>query len=200
MPKIVLKPNSPEYHEPRRKAAGVRHCEMPNCSFRAEFRAPKDRGLSDYYWFCEAHVRDYNAAWDFFAGMAEQDVELHIIQSLYGDRPTWRSDAYRGFAEELQAKIRAAYTGQDEPKPEEPQERRITGNPELDALAVIGLDAPATFAAIKARYRELVKKYHPDTNGHDVRSEEIIKQVNMAYTILKMCYRPDDEQISAAAE
>lgn len=197
MPKIVLKPNSPEYHDPRSQGrAHTRHCEMPNCPFRAEFRAPKNRGLNDYYWFCEGHVREYNAAWDFFAGMATQDVENHIIQSLYGDRPTWRSDAYRGLADELQAKIREAYTGDTEPQPEAPFERHMTGNPELDALAVIGLDTPVTFTAIKARYRDLVKKYHPDAIGHDPESEERIKQINMAYTILKMAYRIDGEMIA----
>lgn len=189
MPQIVLKPNSPEYEGLDRPAAPhTRLCDMPGCTEPGNHRAPKDRSLSDYYQFCTAHAQDYNAAWDFFAGMADRDIEAHIIQSLYGDRPTWRSDHYRGLEAELQRKINAAryFTEDDEPQA---QAYKTTGNPELDALNVLGLTAPVTLETIKARYRNLVKQYHPDSAGNDQTKEDLIKQINMAYTILKIAYR-----------
>lgn len=193
MPKIVLKPNSPEYADGAAKAKGrTRSCDMPGCADAGEFRAPKDRSLTEYHWFCQEHIREYNTAWDFFSGMATRDVEDHIIQSLYGDRPTRRTDTYRGFEAELQRKIREMWHFEEiKPDPEVNMNARPTGNPELDALNIMGLSAPVTFATIKTRYRELVKKYHPDHNRHDPAAEELIKQVNMAYTILKMSFGND---------
>jgi len=39
-----------------------------------------------------------------------------------------------------------------------------------------------------ARYKILVKKFHPDVNPDDPKAEEMIKTVNMSYTILKLAY------------
>ena len=36
-------------------------------------------------------------------------------------------------------------------------------------------------SAVKARYKELVKRHHPDANGGDKASEEKFKQINQAY-------------------
>ena len=52
------------------------------------------------------------------------------------------------------------------------------------ALSVLDLDPPPTLERIKARYKELVKRHHPDANGGDMRSEERIKAINQAYAIL----------------
>ena len=197
MPKITLKPNSPEFeeHKPVKPRGQARCCDMPGCRNVGEHRAPKDRSLSEYYWFCHTHVQEYNAAWDFFSGMGARDIEQHIIESFYGDRPTWRSDTYRGLESELQRRIHETYTFQDAPEPDDVyQARRATGNPELDALAMLGLEPPITFARIKVRYRELVKKYHPDRNQADPRAEDLIKRINMAYTLLKMTYREDESR------
>lgn len=161
---------------------------MPGCPGHGEHRAPKDRSLSDHYWFCIDHVREYNTAWDFFSGMSPGEVENHILKSLYGDRPTWKygvngedpADALRAAA------WRAQYFRDDEP----PKSSRTAGidkqSPEFEALVIFGLEPPVDMAAIKARYKELVKKHHPDLNRHDREAEEVLKRINMAYTILKM--------------
>lgn len=48
-----------------------------------------------------------------------------------------------------------------------------------EALQVLGLGERDTHKEIKARHRELVKRYHPDTgNASD---PEKIRQVNIAY-------------------
>jgi hypothetical protein len=200
MPKIVLKPNSPEFQDARAKASRhTRLCDMPGCRMEATHRAPKDRSLGEYHHFCQTHVQDYNAAWDFFSGMADRDIEDHIVAALYGDRPTWRSDIYRGLDQELRAKIHATYIF-DEPEPQPNPHHEPTGNPELDALTVLGLRQPVTFAAIKTRYRELVKQYHPDSHGSTAPTQDLIKRINMAYTILKMAFRTDAMDEANAAE
>ena len=52
----------------------------------------------------------------------------------------------------------------------------------------MGLEPPVTLPVIKKKYKELAKKYHPDLNQNDRKAEELLKQINMAYTILKLAY------------
>lgn len=51
------------------------------------------------------------------------------------------------------------------------------------ALAVFGLSERATLGEIKARHRELVKRYHPDSGGG--RNPERIRTINAAYAVLR---------------
>ncbi len=193
MPRIKLKQNSPEFADGR-PAGQPRSCEMPGCRACGEHRAPKDRSLSDYYWFCFDHVREYNRAWDFFSGMSEAEVENHIHSSFYGDRPTWLYGLEtKDPAEILRQRAWQAYNYTDG-EPEKDKNGKdgkgaVTLTPEREALAIMGLEEPVTFKEIKSRYKALAKKHHPDLNKGSQESEELLKRVNMAYTILKLAYR-----------
>ena len=54
-----------------------------------------------------------------------------------------------------------------------------------DALSIFGLDLPIESDALKSRYKELVKKHHPDANGGTKESEEKFKEIRKAYEALK---------------
>ncbi len=49
------------------------------------------------------------------------------------------------------------------------------------------LTPPVTEDRLKARYKELVKRHHPDANGGDKEAEERLKLINQAYSTLKQC-------------
>lgn len=191
MPRIQLKPNSPEYAEAKKKAR-AKTCDMPGCAGHGDHRAPKDRSLSDHYWFCFDHVKDYNAAWDFFSGMNADEVEDQILRSLYGDRPTWRYDVDGAAAEALKRATWQTYHFTDQEPPKDDFRQKTTANnpntPEFEALSIMGLEPPVTLAGIKTRYKELAKKHHPDLNPGDKKAEDLLKSINMAYTILKLSY------------
>lgn len=54
-------------------AAGAlgRGCEWPECGRATDYPAPASpRNLNEKLWFCPHHVRDYNAAWDYFGILA----------------------------------------------------------------------------------------------------------------------------------
>lgn len=197
MPKIFLKPKSAEFAESQARHK-AENCSMPGCVEIGDHRAPKDRGLDEYYWFCLDHVRDYNKAWNFFEGMSDSEVEKQMLRSLYGDRPTWRYDI-KGAAEDIlrkQAWNEYNFT-------EDGQETFQNGHndqthhnhqtPEFEALAIMSLEPPVTLAVIKDRYKLLVKKHHPDLNRGCEKSEELLKSINMAYTILKLSYKKFEE-------
>jgi len=190
MPKINLKRGSPEYAEDKPEARPNR-CEMAGCGALGEHKAPKHRGLNEYYMFCLDHVKEYNKAWNFFEGMAPEDVEEHTINAFYGERPTWKYGVNGDFAEDMRAKAWQFYKGNDE-DPRKSQGNRSHGfdkhSPEFEALAIMGMEPPFSLDDLKVRYKELAKKHHPDLNGGCSKSEEVLKSVNMAYTLLKVAY------------
>jgi curved DNA-binding protein CbpA len=47
------------------------------------------------------------------------------------------------------------------------------------------LGANATETSIKARYKDLVKRHHPDANGGDRSSEEKLREIIKAYNFLR---------------
>ncbi|GII53659.1 chaperone protein DnaJ 1 [Planotetraspora thailandica] len=55
---------------------------------------------------------------------------------------------------------------------------------EKDYYAVLGVPKSATGEDIKKAYRKLARKYHPDANQGDVKTEEKFKEVSEAYDVL----------------
>lgn len=188
MPKIRLKPFSVEFADDGRKTPAKRECNMPGCPAEGSHKAPKDRSLQGHYWFCYEHVQEYNSAWDYFSGMSAQDIESHIVKSMLWDRPTRRYDGLAALEGQLYRKAWQTYHfTEKEPPKEKPSAVGISrDSPEFQAMAVMGLGPPLAMVSIKARYKELVKKYHPDVNRDDPTAEEMLKSINMAYTILRL--------------
>src|SRR5213596_1798633 len=75
----------------RRLRAQCPACEWPNCAAPATHRAPKGRLREREYWrFCLEHVREYNHAYNFFAGMSAEDIARYQKEAVIGHRPTWK--------------------------------------------------------------------------------------------------------------
>lgn len=160
-----------------------RPCDHKGCQQTGEFRAPKSRdNLHSYYHFCLEHIREYNAKWNYFDGFSEQDMFNQYDRDAGWDRPTQPATAPIILEERLMRmayKMRGAFD--DIPRPKKPKPQ----NKEMEALSVLGLPPHADFAMIKARYRQLVKRHHPDTNKGDKKAEERFKVINSAYITLK---------------
>ncbi len=173
------KPNEPE----------ISACDHPDCQEPGKFRAPRSRTeLNQFYWFCLEHVREYNAAWNYYADMDEAAVEAEIRKDSVWQRPTWPFGTRQG-ASAAPFHDSLGLLGEGTADPRRDREARVqlqnlTG-PEREALSVLGLVAPISKADIKQRYKILAKTLHPDANGGDKRAEDRLKSVNHAYTTLK---------------
>jgi hypothetical protein len=150
-----------------------------------EFRAPRDRTLREYLWFCLEHVRQYNAGWDFYRGMGSADIEGAIRQDTGWQRPTWPLGRLGGRIDLDRMADPLGILRDAKPQPRTPP-RRSEAPPELRAaLGVLELEWPVDPAVLKARYKELAKRHHPDANGGDRRSEERFKDISRAYALLR---------------
>lgn len=192
MRKVKLKEKSPEFDEERMKSA-PHQCEISGCTRAGDYRAPKSRNLDEYYRFCQKHVGDYNRAWNFFDGMSDRAVQDHMYESLFGNRPTWKFTGNVDLEDELRRQAGTFYDDAAkarEKKKEEKHNRNIaTDTPEGEALEIMELSAPITLDQIKIQYKKLAKKWHPDVNRNNPEAEERLKDINMAYTVLRLAYQ-----------
>ena len=169
--------------------AAVRPCDWPQCDCEGSFRAPRSRReIRSYRWFCLEHVRQYNKAWNYYEGMSEAEVEADRRRDTVWRRPSWPLGAA------ARAGRRAADAA-DDPFAlfEEPRRRArasVPSTPEGEAMVVLDLRPPLTPAAVKARYKKLVKRHHPDANGGDKACEERIKRINLAYDTIMDRFGP----------
>src|SRR5262249_9795078 len=69
-------------------------CQWKGCGSAGLYRAPMGRGREGQYLrLCLEHVREFNASYNYFAGMSNAEVEAYQKDSLTGHRPTWRVGA-----------------------------------------------------------------------------------------------------------
>jgi hypothetical protein len=208
-PKFVDIRVRPPNAEEDAQAADVNHlkpgehrCDQAGCRTPATAKAPKSRHLmNEHYWFCQKHAAQYNKQWDFFQGMSEGEIRKEQEDRLTGGRPTWdmrasnrsreaaaaagRSDAKGfNFADPFNVFGAARARAERAAALAEEAARRL-GKLERNALADLDLEAGVDAAAIKARYIELVKRCHPDTNGGDRSAEHKLQRVIKAYKTLQ---------------
>jgi DnaJ-like protein len=172
-------------------------CEWPSCAARATHRAPKGRLRANEYWrFCLEHVREYNNSYNFFAGMSDDAVAQYQKDAITGHRPTWKLGSIGGQRAAKRGRAKSAASGADDPfslfgetggaghARTAPEGRKIL-NAQRRAFDVLGLEADAKRADIKARFKLLVKRHHPDANGGDRGSEDRLREIIAAYNYLK---------------
>jgi curved DNA-binding protein CbpA len=182
----------------RRLRADDPACQWPGCACAASHRAPKGRLREGEYWrFCLEHVREYNHSYNYFAGMSDEAVAKFQKDAVTGHRPTWKlgqfgkppegdagTERFHGaFAASDPFGVFAEMRAQARPRAE-PEGRRVR-NAERKALDTLGLEADAKAPDIKARFKLLVKRHHPDANGGDRTCEDRLREIIQAYNYLK---------------
>lgn len=175
-------------------------CDAPGCDREAGYRAPRSRTtLNDYFWFCLEHVREYNARWDYYKGMSAAQIEAQLRADVSWDRPSWKmSHAGRpAFNEEevLDPLDMLRTSRESRARRRREAHEKEMGAPRmlLEPLSTMGLPWPVSFDEVKARYKTLAKRHHPDTNQGDPRAEERLKIINVAYSTLRAHFTSNSE-------
>ena len=176
-------------------------CQWDGCDKPGVHRAPVGRNAEgQFFLFCFEHVKEYNKGYNYFSGLSDNDIARYQKEAITGHRPTWtigvnktarssplHSTARSGSAAS-QARIRDPFGFVGEQRGNgprlQPKERKLKSL-ELQAFETLGLPGHSPAPAIKSRYKELVKKHHPDANGGDRGSEDRFRAVIQAYQLLK---------------
>ncbi len=171
-----------------RSGDAERRCQHPGCPEQGAYRAPVSRDrLSEYYWFCIEHVREYNRAWDYFAGMSEAEIEHQRRWDTVWQRPSWPLGQFgqrAGRASRFKVGDGFEFFSEDAASPA----RGRAQSEEQKALALLDLKEPVPFEDVRTRYKTLVKQLHPDANPSNAEAEERLKFVNQAYAALKISF------------
>ncbi len=176
-------------------------CQWKGCQGAGLYKAPVGRGQEGkYYLFCLDHVRQFNASYNYFEGWSTAEVEAFQKDAVIGHRPTWKtgtSGEVRGYRDSSTARAGpgSAFSNSAFADPHDflggrigretaPPARRLKPL-ERKSLQALALDEGATREQIKHRFKELVKRHHPDANGGDKRSENKLREIIQAYNYLK---------------
>jgi len=161
-------------------------CDFPGCTEPAEFRAPKDRSLRTYYWFCLKHVQEYNKKWDFLAGLSPEQIEAQLQNDVTWQRPTWKLGT-GGSARVVRGKVNDKFrffdesqlgmSGQYNPPQNETRYSKKIHN----AISFMELELPLSIQKVKQQYKKLAKRYHPDIAKQD---GALFQKLTESYTAL----------------
>lgn len=190
----MTSPRSPRFHGRVPREAP---CAVPGCREAGEFRAPATQhrspdGPPPWRWLCLSHVREFNAGYNFFEGMSADQI-------MAAQSPTagWETES-RAFRLAGSADLPPRWADFKDPmdalgarfRQRMYEARQEAADPRFNreehrALGIMGLNADADRTALRRRYGELVRKYHPDRNGGDRSFEARLGEVVSAYQLLR---------------
>lgn len=186
-----------------RVEAQDRTCAVEGCEEAGEFRAPASRneyaGAGDqpprWRWLCLDHVREFNAGYNFFAGMSVDEIQAAqrpyagweretraFSSNAAAPPPRWADftdplDAIGAGFRKRMGEMRAEHGLRQDGKPLSSEDRK--------AMQTLDLSLDADRKDLRNRYAELVRRYHPDRNGGDRSYEKALQEVIVAYTHLR---------------
>ena len=180
-----------------------RSCDWPSCTVEGIHRAPKSQEkIRVYSWYCLEHVRIYNSSWNYYEGISNEEFDELVRSNTTWNRPTWPLSGHqRGVLQKNDSdpfgseKMGGDFENLSDPfslftkdtgfnRPTEQSPIKYLSAEERKALALLGFDILMEISELKARYKLLVKKYHPDRTGGNKKLEERFKQINEAYEIV----------------
>ena len=183
------------------RVEGDRPCAVEGCAEPGEFRAPPLEGSAPlqegprWRWLCLEHVRAFNQGYNFFTGMSAEEIaaaqrsysgwerETRAFSSnATSPPPRWSDfsdplDAIGARFRERVAKARADNQMR--------QDGRFLSQEDRRQMAVMALPVDADRKALRTRYTELLRRYHPDHNGGDRSHEAMLLSVIEAYAHLR---------------
>lgn len=176
MIKATTKKRPRKYFAPQNE--GVRHkCDHPGCQKEGEFKAPKDRSLKTYYWFCLEHVQEYNAKWNYYT----DEEEIPEYETFH------KKTRFSGFHSKIKYKFGCdlneeleflhSFTGYDKAK--EGLYFSREDRAEMEKLEIKSDEF--NLNNLKKQYKKLAKTCHPDLHPEDKEAEEKFKRLTSAY-------------------
>jgi hypothetical protein len=161
-------------------------CDWENCDQIGSYRAPLEKDNSKKYrLLCLDHVKVFNKKWNYFSDMSDQQVEYFIKSDLTWHKATKSFSSSDNFFNILwnnalddKLNIFKSSNFKDFKKTKVSQQDR-------DALQVLELNDEEKWDQIHSKFKELVKKYHPDKNQGNKKFEDKLKTITLAYSQLK---------------
>src|SRR5210317_1612200 len=169
-------------------------CDWNNCGEIGAYKAPIEKDNSKKYrLLCLNHIKIFNKNWNYFENMNNQEIEFFIKSDLTWHKSTKTFGSSDNFFNILwnnalddKLNIFTSSNFKDFKKTKISQQDK-------DALQVMELNEEVKWEQIHTKFKELVKKYHPDKNQGNKKFEDKLKMITLAYSQLKKTFGFDSE-------
>ncbi|MDE2435541.1 MAG: J domain-containing protein [Sphingomonadales bacterium] len=150
-------------YEGAREAATIRLCDRHGCTEAGNCPAPKSPNSPERWMFCQRHAAEYNAGWDYFAGLDAEEA---------AEREASERQTHEGFRESAHYGWATSGDG-------------TRSRDELRALDLLGLEPDADFDEIRKAWRNRAKEVHPDVKPGDAEAAKAFQALQLAYEVLR---------------
>ena len=165
-----------------------RICSNPKCKELGIYPAPKSRDqIREYLYFCINCIRDFNKSWNYFEGLNEQELEVEIRKSVTWDRPSWKFGT-----KNINFDFEKAFNKFQNQK--DKRNKRVLNKKLENAFKILDLSHDTSIKEVKAKYKYLAKKWHPDLqnkNESKIYKDKFINLTNAYKTILESFTKPE---------
>ena len=161
-------------------------CDWDNCKELGNYKAPVERDNSKKFrLLCLEHIKIFNKNWNYFENMNNQEIEFFIKSDLTWHKATKNFGSSDNFFNilwnnALDDKLNIFKSSNFK----EFKKTKISQT-DRDALEVMELNDAAKWEEIQIKFKNLVKKYHPDKNHGNKKFEDKLKKITLAYSQLK---------------
>jgi len=166
-------------------------CDWNNCYELGEYKAPIEKDNSkNYRLLCLTHIKSFNKNWNYFAGMDDGQIYDFLKSDITWHKPTQSFSSSDNFFKVLwnntlkneldKSKLKSQFNYMNQFK---------FSHNDLKAFSVLGISVGLQWSKVQAKFKKLVKKFHPDINSGNKKYEDKLKIITLAYTQLKNTYR-----------
>ena len=154
----------------------TKYCEWKDCNNKGIHRAPKNReNLREFRWFCLEHIREYNNKWNHFSGLSQIEIEKELKADFTWHLPTWPMNG------NIKYNINDELDLLKKNSNKKIKKTKVKNNKLDNAFKKLNLTLDSSLQDIKRQYKVLVKKYHPDANNNNNKSNNKLIEINEAY-------------------
>ena len=166
-------------------------CDWNNCFEVGDYKAPVEKDNSkNYRLLCLNHVKEFNKNWNYFSGMNDEQIMEFLRSDMTWHKPTQSFSSPDNFFKVLwnnALKDEVDKTKFD--KGFDHMKKFKFNNQDIKAFEILGITEGIKWQSVRGKFKELVKKFHPDMNAGSKKFEDKLKVITLAYTQLKNTYR-----------
>ena len=166
-------------------------CAWNNCFEIGEYKAPIEKDNSKKYkLLCLSHIKEFNKNWNYFSGMNDKEIFNFLKSDITWHKPTQSFASNDNFFKILWKNTLNDERVNDHFKNGYECKSFIDFDKnDIKAFTILNLPVGLKWEKVQAKFKKLVKKFHPDKNAGNKKYEDKLKVITLAYTQLKNTYR-----------